>query len=112
MRFLLLPASQAWDNLMIRLDELSVGAYDALLRLLLALVVVLVGWAVGYVVGTLARWLLRAVRFNEGVRGMMGGTPPRHEPAALAAWAIRWGIFGIALMLAFDTMGLTMSFAV
>lgn len=112
MQILLLVSSQAWDNLMIRLDELSNGAADGLLRLLLALLVVLVGWVLGVVAGTLARWLLRAIRFNDGVRGVLGGTPPRHEPAAIAAWVVQWGVMAVAWILALDTLGLTLSFAV
>jgi hypothetical protein len=36
----------------------------------------------------------------------------RHEPAAIASWAIYWTIIVVALMLAIDTMGFTLSSSV
>jgi mechanosensitive ion channel-like protein len=112
MPMMLILQSHAWDDLMTRLNDLLTGTAGGLLDFTLALLVALVGWAVATLVAAVARLLLRAVRFNDGVRGLVGGAAPRHEPAAIAAWAIYWSIIVVALMLALDTMGLTLSFAV
>ena len=112
MRILLILQSQAWDNLMTRLNDLLSGTADGLLNFTLALLVALVGWAIATLVAAAARMVLRAVRFNDGVRGLAGGAAPRHEPAAIAAWGIYWSIIVVSLMLALDTMGLTLGFAV
>jgi len=105
-------ASQAWTDLMARLDAMFTTATQGFVAFVLALLVALVGWAVAALVATAARLLLRAVRFNEGVRGLAGGSTPGQEPAALAAWAIYWGLIAVALILALDTMGLTLGDAV
>jgi hypothetical protein len=105
-------ASQAWDDLMARLDGLFSGATEGVFAFLLALLVGLVGWAVAAIVATLVRLLLRALRFNEGVRGLAGGGTRGQEPAALAAWGIYWGLIAVALILALDTMGLRLAEAV
>jgi hypothetical protein len=105
-------ASQAWDDLMVRLDALWNGAATGFLSFLLALLVALIGWALAALVATAVRLLLRALRFNEGVRGLAGGGTPGQEPAALAAWAIYWALIVVALVLALDTMGLRLGEAI
>jgi hypothetical protein len=105
-------ASQAWNDLMYRLDALWSAAAAGFLSFLLALLVALIGWAVAAIVATAVRLLLRALRFNEGVRGLAGGGTPGQEPAALAAWAIYWSLIVVALILALDTMGLRLGEAV
>jgi len=105
MRMIVILQTQAWDNLVLRLNELMVGAAQGTLNLLLAVLVALVGWAVAALFSGGARALLRALRFNEGVRGMAGGGALRHEPAGLASWAVYWTIIVFALMLALDTLG-------
>jgi hypothetical protein len=104
--------SQAWDNLMARLDALLGGAAQGLLSFLLAILVVAIGWGVATLASAAARILLRAVRFNDGVRSLVGGGPMRHEPAAMAAWGVYWLIMVAALMFAIDTMGFTLSISV
>ncbi len=105
-------ASQAWDNLMTRLDGMFNGATDGFFAFLLALLVGVVGWAVAAIVATAVRLLLRALRFNEGVRGLAGGGTPGKEPAALAAWAVYWVLIAVALILALDTLGLRLGEAI
>jgi len=109
---MIILASQAWDNLMARLDGMFSGATEGLLAFLLALLVGLIGWAVAAIVATAVRLVLRALRFNEGVRGLAGGGPPGKEPAALAAWAVYWVLIAVALILALDTMGMHLGEAV
>ena len=109
---MIILASRAWDDLMLRLDGLFSGATEGVLTFLLALLVGLVGWAVAAVVATLVRLLLRALRFNEGVRGLAGGGTRGQEPAALAAWAVYWALIIVALILALDTMGFRLAEAV
>lgn len=109
---MIILASQAWNDLIARLDGLFSGATEGFLAFTLALLVGLVGWAVAALLATAARLLLRALRFNEGVRGLAGGGTPGQEPAALAAWAIYWSLIAVALILALDTMGLRLGEAV
>jgi hypothetical protein len=104
--------TQAWDNLTMQLNELLTGAAQGTLNLLLAVLVALVGWGVAALVAGGARALLRAVRFNEGVRGLVGGGVLRHEPAGLASWAVYWTIIVMSLMLALDTLGFGLSSSV
>src|SRR5262249_51834653 len=55
-------------------------------------------------------YLLRALRFNQGVRGVLGasGTPLTHEPAAVASWAVRWTVVVVTVLLALDVLGLNL----
>jgi hypothetical protein len=112
MRTMFVLQSQAWDNLTRRLGDLLGGATEGFLSFLLALLVLAVGWGLAALVSLAARVLLRAVRFNDGVRGVLGGGPLRHEPAALAAWAIYWLVMSAAVLLAVDTLGFTLGISV
>ena len=77
---------------------------------LIALAIVLVGWVLGRLVGMGLRTLLRAAGFNEGVRRIAGEeTRLRHEPAALAGWAVQWFIVLLCVMLAADVLGFDLS---
>src|SRR5215470_2645573 len=109
---MIILASQAWDNLMTRLDGLFGGATEGFFAFVLALLVGLVGWAVAALVATAVRLLLRALRFNEGVRGLAGGGTRGQEPAALAAWGVYWVLIAVALILALDTLGLHLGEAI
>ena len=109
---MIILASQAWDDLLARLDAMYNGATEGLLAFLLAVLVGLIGWAIAAIVATAVRLLLRALRFNEGVRGLAGGGTPGQEPAALAAWGVYWALIAVALILALDTMGLHLGDAV
>jgi len=77
---------------------------------LIALAIVLVGWVLGRLVGLGLRALLRAAGFNEGVRRLAGEDANiRHEPAALAGWAVQWFIVLLTVMLAADVLGFDLS---
>src|SRR5262245_61271915 len=104
--------SQAWDNLVSRVGTLFSSTETGLANVALAFLVALVGWAVATAVGALTRVILRALRFNDGVRSLTGGGTFQHEPAAMAAWAVYWLILVAALILALDTMGFTIGTAV
>ena len=113
MRISVMLQMQPWDDLMARLRELLVGAEQGALNGALAVAVALIGWGVAALVARLAQALLRAVRFNQGVRGLFGAVAgSRHEPAALASWAIYWTIIAVAIMLAVDTLGFNLSTSV
>lgn len=82
---------------------------------LFALLVLLIGWLVARLVSGLAVPLLRTLRFNEGVRGLLGvpsDHAARHEPAKLAAWMIFWTLMLISLLLAMDALGFNLTIAV
>ena len=100
-----------WDRLMIRMQDLLEGSGQAIVEFVLALVVVLVGWVLATLVGRLVLWLLRAVRFNDAMRQVMGagGAPLRHEPASIASWAAHWTVFVLAVMLAADVLGFNLT---
>jgi small-conductance mechanosensitive channel len=71
---------------------------------------VLVGWVLGRLIGVGLRTLLRAAGFNEGVRRLAGEDARlRHEPAALAGWAVQWFIVLLTVMLAADVLGFDLS---
>jgi hypothetical protein len=108
----LLPAT-AWSELGPRLTELGQGAGGAALDLLLAIAVALVGWALASLTSRLTRVILRWLRFDEGVRGMVGGKVVwRHEPAGLVARAVYWLIMAASLLLAVEMLGFHIASAV
>ena len=59
------------DRARSHLEAAARGAVDVLL----ALAILLVGWILARVLSAAALWFLRAVRVNEGVRGL-SGVPP------------------------------------
>jgi hypothetical protein len=104
-------ASQTWDLLVERVRGLlSVGG-QAVIDWLLALLVVLIGWILARLLEAFTLYLLRALRFNQGVRGLLGasGTEPSHEPAAFASWAVRWTLVVVTVLLALDVLGLNVT---
>ncbi len=108
----LLPAT-VWSDLGPRLGALGRDAGDGALGLLLALAVALIGWAVAVLVSRLVRVTLRLLRFDDGVRGLMGGRIVwRHEPAGLVAWAVYWLIVAASVLLAVELLGFHIANAV
>ena len=107
MRTLVILQFQPWDDLVARVRELLNNAGAGALGFLLALAVALVGWAIAGIARRVSLWLLRAARFNEGMRGLVGeaGPLPRHEPAAVAAWGIYWALLVAFVLFAIDTLG-------
>jgi len=107
MRTLVVLQFQPWNDLVARVGELLAGAGAGALGFLLALAVALAGWAIAGLARRVTLRLLRAARFNEGVRGLLGegGTLPRHEPASVATWGIYWVVVVTSVLLAIDTLG-------
>lgn len=107
MRMLVVLQFKPWHDLVARVRDLLASAGAGGLGFLLALAVALVGWAIAGIARRVALALLRAARFNEGVRGLLGekGAWPRHEPAAVASWAIYWAVLVSSVLFAIDTLG-------
>ena len=103
--------SQTWNLLVERVRGMGAATGQVATDWLLALLVVLVGWLLARLFEVITLYLLRALRFNQGVRGLLGaaGTPLAHEPAALASWAVRWSLVVVAVLLAFDVLGLNLT---
>lgn len=96
-----------WSDLLNRIGVLGQDAQRWGLYLLAAAALLLLGWGVGAALSWLTRTLLRALRFNEGVRRLFGlhGTP-RHEPAGLAGWAVYWLVLGVAALFCLEMFGI------
>jgi len=95
-----------WSNLLERLGDLARGAGQGALYVAVGLVVMLAGWGLASTLARLVRVLLRALRFNGAMRRLMGPRVTlRHEPAAIAAWAVYWLVIAGAVMLVLETMG-------
>ncbi len=75
------------------------------LDLLVALAIGFIGWALARGIAWLVRAVLRALRFNDFVRQLLGDVPLRYEPAALAAWAVQWTLVLLTVMLCADVLG-------
>lgn len=103
--------SQTWNLLVERVRGMGSIAGQVVTDWLLALLVVLIGWLLARLLEVITLYLLRALRFNQGIRGLLGasGTPLAHEPAALASWAVRWIMVVVAFLLAFDVLGLNLT---
>jgi hypothetical protein len=94
-----------------RVQRMLYGLGSAGLELLVAVAVVLVGWVLATLASKLAQWLLRAARFNEAVRGLLGpaGATTRLEPAAAVSWVVHWTILLLAVVVAADVLGFDLS---
>lgn len=77
------------------------------LDLLLAGVVLLFGWGVATLFARVTLAFLRVFPFNPAVRALLtaGGEPLRHEPAAVASWAVYWTVLVLVLSLALQLVG-------
>jgi hypothetical protein len=97
------PGAGPWS----RLAELGRGAGQGALNLALAVAVMLLGWAVAAALAQLMRGVLRALRFDDGMRRLLGPRAPfRHQPVDVAAWGIYWVVLAGAALLALETLGL------
>jgi len=107
MRVLVVLQFQPWHDLIARVRDLLASVGAGALGFLLALAVALVGWAIAGIVRRVTLAVLRAARFNEGMRALLGenGVPPRHDPAAVAAWGIYWVVLVSSVLFAIDTLG-------
>jgi len=99
---------QWWDLLVERSRYLLSNTGQNILDLLLAVLVAMIGWMIAFVVARMVLWLLRTMRFNEGIRKLLGdegGFPLRQEPAAVVAWLAQGTLVVLAIMLAADLLG-------
>lgn len=103
--------SQTWDLLVERVRGLLSITGQVVVDWLLALLVVMIGWLLARLLETFTLHLLRALRFNQGVRGLLGPRVPEpgHEPAAFASWAVRWTVVVVTVLLALDVLGLNVT---
>jgi hypothetical protein len=94
-----------------RLYRIAYGVGAAALDLLVSVGIALAGWALAALAARVVQALLRAARFNEGVRGLFApaGRELRFEPAAAVSWAVHWVIVLLAVMLAADVLGFDLS---
>jgi hypothetical protein len=106
--------AETLDLLGERVRLLLAASGQALVAFLIAVVVVAAGYLIAVALSRIVLWLLRALRFNEGMRNVLGagGTALRHEPAAMAAWFVHWTVMVLALMLAADVLGFNLTNAV
>jgi hypothetical protein len=113
MWMLMVCQMQAWSDVLARLGTLGRSAEQGAIALSIAVVALCAGWGVAAVVSRLLRRLLRAVRFDEGVRGLIGArAAARHEPAGIAAWAVYWLVMACTALLALELMGFNLAASV
>jgi hypothetical protein len=80
----------SWTLMIDRLKTMLDGAGQAVIDILDRLALVMVGWLIASLLARLVLALLRGLRFNDGMRSMLGeGAPMRHEPALVAARVIQ-----------------------
>lgn len=106
MRVLVLLQAEPWRELSWRLQGLWTGIERGALDLLVAVVVMLVAWGLARLLAWLTLSVLRRVRFNEGLRGLLGATAvAEHEPARMASWLLSWLVMTLGALLALDWLG-------
>ena len=100
--------ADAWSANLDRLGELGRGTARVALDLVIATAVMLVGWAIAALLSRLVRVMLHRLRFDDGVRSLVGarvlGT---HEPARIASWATYWLVLTGAGLLALEALGMS-----
>jgi hypothetical protein len=110
---LMLIGTEPWSSLLSRLDDLGRASGQGALNVLVAIVVLLAGWAVAALVSRLVRVALRATRFEDGIRRVLGPrSTARYEPAGVAAWLVYWLVIAAAAMLAFEVLGYSLATSV
>jgi hypothetical protein len=113
MSTLVILQTEPWSSLLTRLEDLGGAAGQGAINTAAALVVMLLGWAVAALLSRVVRGVLRALKFDEGMRRLMGPHAPlRHEPAGIAGWAVYWVVMAGAAMLALDTLGFSLGASV
>lgn len=100
--------SATLDELGNRAAALFSEAGHAALICLLGVLVLLMGWALARLLSSATLAVLRFLRFNEGIRGVLGPgfrtTGP--EPARVASITVFWVVLGLAAILGADAVGL------
>jgi hypothetical protein len=85
--------------------------FSAIPKILGFIVIIIVGWLIASLIAKAIASLLRAVRFNElatrsGFAGFVGKMGTKTDPAGLIATIAKWFVRLIALVVAFDALGL------
>lgn len=110
---LMLIGVEPWSSLLTRLGDLGRASGQGAVNLLVAVAVLLLGWAAASLVSRAVRGILRAARFDDGVRRVLGPrSTARHEPAGVAAWIVYWLVMAGAALLAFEVLGYSLASSV
>ncbi len=97
---------EPWPDALARIGELGRSVERGALVLLIALAVLVVGWAIATLLSRLVGAVLRALRFDQGVRGLLGErATARHEPVAVVVWAVYWAIIACSVLLGLEVVG-------
>src|ERR671916_2151650 len=97
-------------------DALS-GVFAFIPKLFGAVILLLVGWFLGKLVGGLVTKALRAVKFNEvadkaEIDTFLRNAGVKMDPAAVVGAIVRWFIYLVFFLAAFDALGLSQVSAV
>lgn len=105
----LLPPAGAGTGLLDRLGEFGRALGEGAVNVLIAAAVVLLGWALAALAERVLRGALRGLRFNDGLRWLVGPrAAARHEPAVVAARTAYWIVMGCAVLLALEALGFSL----
>lgn len=101
---------ESGSDMLTRTTELGRAAAHGASYFAVALAVMLVGWGLAAIISRAVRALLRLMKFNEGVRRVLGEqVSERHQPAAVAAWLVFWLVIALFAMLALETLGFSLA---
>ena len=105
------------DSLELALREAVTDLFEFIPRLVGAIILLLLGWFLGKLIGGLVTRALRAVRFNEvadkaEIDEFLRNAGVRMDPAAVVGAFVRWFIYLIFFLSAFNALGLTQVSAV
>jgi hypothetical protein len=107
--FIGVQAAEPWSGLLSRLDELARGAGQSALYVAVAAVVMLLGWALAALLSWLVRVALRLLRFDSGVRRVLGQRATvRRDPIGVISWTVYWAVMAGAVLLALETLGFSL----
>ena len=111
---ILLQATVTWDTIWYRIQDVFWRLGSAGFQLLLAVVIVVVGWGVARLVGAALGSILRAARFDDATRRLIGpsSTGKGLDPSVMMAWAARSGVLVVAVVVAGDVLGFDLSTSV
>lgn len=106
MRTPIVLQAQPWTDLASRLGALGESASQAAVVLAVALVALVVGWALATLLAAIVRGALRALRFDDAMRRVLGAkATARHRPSDVAGWAAYWLSVTCAVLVAFELLG-------
>lgn len=97
-----------FDDLGMRASALLTEAGHGALVCLLALAVLVMGWVLARLLSATTLAVLRFLRFNEGIRGLLGPAFGQKgpEPAKFASLIVFWTVLGLGAILGADALGL------